>query len=487
MESAGARQVAIRAKARRGSAFAALASMAFLSGCTIVDPNVPAPEIDIPEAYIKKSAKPLNPAASPYDFAVFKSKKLTELIQLGRGFNLNVAAAIARIQQAEALVRQAEQALIPSIQAQGSASQSLTHVGGQAVKSTTVIAQLNASYEIDFWGKNRATVYAAIANQYATSFDAATTAISTDASIATTYLNAVATQKQIDIAQKTLNAILERQKFGTASGLDVAQQQTLVYNIQVTIPPLERQLGQYKHALAVLVGTAPEEFHYKGDDLFRIAVPTIPAGLPSELLCRRPDIAFNEALLSSAKFTTAAARAALFPSIQLTGAGGFQSMALASLFQPQSLFYNAAVGITQPLTDLYRLQAIVDQDRARYGELLDNYRQAIISAFQNVEDALIAVQKNAEQERAQQLAVQSARKAYEISQTQLQGGIIDVTTLLQVQQTLFTAENALAVVRQSRLQAAVTLYQALGGGWYKPGDSAIAEVPSILEIKARTP
>ncbi len=363
------------------------------------------------------------------------------------------------------------------------------------MKSTTVIAQLNASYEIDFWGKNRATVYAAIANQLASSFDAATTAISTDASIATTYLNAVATQKQIDIAknnqaiaQKTLNAILERQKFGTASGLDVAQQQTLVYNVQVTIPPLERQLEQYKHALAVLVGTAPEEFHYKGDDLYKIAVPTIPAGLPSELLAagRTSPITKRFSLPRSSQPPQPAPRSFRRSSSTVAPAVS-KAWRWASLFQPQSLFYNAAVGITQPLTDLYRLQAIVDQDRARYGELLDNYRQAIISAFQNVEDALIAVQKNAEQERAQRLAVQSARKAYEISQTQLQGGIIDVTTLLQVQQTLFTAENALALVRQSRLQAAVTLYQALGGGWYKPGDSAIAEVPSILEIKARTP
>ncbi len=494
MASAIARRKVEGASRRRKPAIAGLAALSLLGACSILDPHVPTPDLDIPDAYIGKSAAPSSPAASPYDFAVFKSKKLTELIQLGRGFNLDIGAAVARIQQAEAQVRIATQALIPLIEANGSASQSLSHVQGQAVRSTSVIAQLTASYEIDFWGKNRAAVYSAIANQYASSFDAGTVAISTDASIATTYFNAVATQKQIDIAknnlaiaQKILDAILARQKFGTASGLDVAQQQTLVYNVQVTIPPLERQLEQYKHAIAVLVGTPPESFYYRADDLYKIAVPNIPAGLPSELLCRRPDIANAEALLSSQKFTVSSARAALFPSIQLTGAGGFQSVALASLFQPQSLFYNAAVGITQPLTNYYQLQATLDQDRARYGELLEDYRKAIISAFQNVEDALIAVEKNAEQERVQNLAVKSARKAYEFSLTQLQGGIIDVTTLLQVQQTLFVAENALAVVRQSRLQAAVTLYQALGGGWIKPADSAIAEVPSILEVKARMP
>jgi outer membrane protein, multidrug efflux system len=492
MQSAIAHQIITRAHRRR-LAFAAMAALA-LSGCTILDPNVPPPEIELPDAYIKKSAKPANPAATPYDFAVFKSGKLTELIELGRGFNLDIGAAIARIQQAEAQVRIATQPLIPLIEANGSASQSLTHVQGQAVRSSSIVAQLTASYELDFWGKNRATLYSAIASQYFTSFDAATVAIATDANIATTYFNAVATQKQIDIArnnlkiaEQTLEAIRARNQAGTASGLDVAQQETLVANVRVTIPPLQRQLEQLKHALAVLVGQAPEFFRYRADDLYSIAVPSIPAGLPSELLCRRPDIARAEAQLSAQKFAVSSARAQLFPSIQLTGAGGFQSVALASLFQPQSVFYNIAAGVTQPLTNLYQLQANLDQNRARYGELLEDYRRAIISAFQDVEDQLIALQKNSEQERLQRQAVTSARRAYEISQAQLRQGIIDVTTLLQVQQTLFVAENNLALVRQSRLQAAVSLYQALGGGWYKPGESAIAEVPSILEIKARTP
>jgi NodT family efflux transporter outer membrane factor (OMF) lipoprotein len=493
MQSAIAHKGGITAAKARKAAWAACAALA-LCGCTILDPNVPSPEVDIPDAYIKKSAKPSNPAATPYDFAVFKSSKLTELVALGRGFNLDIGAAIARVQQAEAQVRFATQALIPLIQANGSASQSLTHSQGQAIKTTSVVAQLTASYEIDFWGKNRATVYSAISTQYSASFAAATVAITTDASIATTYFNAVATQKQIDIArnnlkiaERTLEAIRARNQAGTASGLDLAQQETLVANVKVTIPPLQRQLEQYKHALAVLVGQAPEFFQYRADDLYAIAVPFIPAGLPSELLCRRPDIADAEAQLSAQKFTVSSARAAMFPSIQLTGAGGFQSVALASLFQPQSLFYNMAVGITQPLTNLYQLQATLDQDRARYGELLEDYRKAIISAFQDVEDSLIALQKNTEQERLQREAVKSARRAYELSEAQLRGGIIDVTTLLQVQQTLFVAENNLALVRQSRLQAAVSLYQALGGGWYKPSDSAIAEVPSLLEIKARTP
>ncbi len=469
---------------------AGLAAACMLAGCTILDPHVPTPDIEVPDAYIGKSADPARPAASPYDFAVFKSRKLTELVALGRGFNFDIGAAIARIQEAEAQVRIATQPLIPLIQANGSASQSLVN----GVKTTSVIAQLNASYTLDFWGQNRSLYYAAIANQYNQSFAAATVAISTDASVANTYFEAISTQEQIEISKRNLaaantilKAIRDRFAAGTASGLDVAQQETLVANVAVTIPPLERQLEQFKHALAVLVGTAPEFFHYKGDKLFSVAVPRIPPGLPSELLCRRPDIASAEAQLSAQKFDVSSARAAMFPSIQLTGAGGFQSVALASLFQPQSLFYNAAVSVTQPITNEYQLKAQLDLQRATFGELLQDYQKAIVSAFQNAEDALIAYSKDAEQERLQHEAVLSARRAFQLAEQQLRGGVIDVTTLTQIQQTLFTAEIAYAQIRQARLQAAVSLYQALGGGWYKPGDAAIAEVASVIEVKARMP
>jgi multidrug efflux system outer membrane protein len=470
------------------------AAVLCLGGCTLLDPHVPEPELQIPNAYIYQSTKVSRPAASSYDFAVFKSKQLTDLVALGRGFNLSLAAAIARIQQAEAQVRIATQPLIPTIAAAGSGSQSLSHEQGQAIRSTTVIGQLTASYTLDFWGQYRSLLFAAKATEWYQSFAAATVAISTDASIANTYFEAIGTQKQIQIekenlvaAQRILKAIRDRAAAGTASGLDVAQQETLVANIKATIPPLERQLEIYKHALAVLTGSAPEFFHFKGQDLFSVAIPAIPPGLPSDLLCRRPDIASAEAQLSAQKFDVSNARAQMFPTIQLTGAGGFQSVALASLFQPHNAFYNAAVGITQPLTAEYGLQANLDLQKSLYGELLADYRQTIIAAFQDVEDQLISYRKAAETEQLQLEAVTSARNAFRLSEEQLRGGIIDVTTLLQVEQTLFTAEIAYALDRQARLQDAVSLYQALGGGWYKPPNAGFADVASVIEVKAKAP
>ncbi|MGO9174410.1 MAG: efflux transporter outer membrane subunit [Rhodomicrobium sp.] len=473
----------------------ALAVLGCLAGCTILDPHVPTPEIEVANLYINQKGKALPSTATPYDFAAFKSKYLTELVALGRGFNFDIGAAIARIQEAEAQVRIATQQLIPVVTTEGTgASQSLTHSHGQAVRTTTVTGALSGSYTLDIWGQYRSLLYAAKANEWNASFAAAVTTITTDASIATTYFEAIGAQEQIDIAKRNLaaakrilKAIQDRFKQGTASGLDVAQQETLVANIAVTIPPLERNLQQYKYALAVLVGQAPEFFSYKAEKLFSVTVPVIPSGLPSDLLCRRPDIAVAEAQLAADKFDVSSARAAMFPAIQLTGQGGLQSAALASLFQPQNAFYNMAVGITQPITNEYGLQATLDLNKATYGADLQNYRKTVVTAFQNVESTLIAYKKDAEQERLQHEAVLSARRAFELSEQQLKGGIIDVTTLLQVEQTLFAAEINYAQIRQTRLQDAVSLYQALGGGWYKPEGAGIAEVASVIEVKAKAP
>jgi NodT family efflux transporter outer membrane factor (OMF) lipoprotein len=468
-----------------------LAVLLCLAGCTILDPHVPTPDIDVANLYINQKGNNARPAASPYDFAPFKSKQLTDLIALGRGFNFDIGAAIARIQEAEAQVRIATMPLIPLIQANGSAAQNQLP-GKKPVGS--IIAQLTASYTLDFWGQNRSLLYAAKSSEWKASFDAATVQISTDAAIANTYFEAIGTQEEIRISKENLKAakdiltlIQQRFKYGTASQLDLAQQETLVANVAVTIPPLERNLEQFKHALAVLTGSAPEFFHFKGEKLFSVAEPKIPPGLPSELLCRRPDIASAEAQLSADKFNVSAARAAMFPTIQLTGSAGFQSPALATLFQPQSTFYNMAVSITQPITNEYLLQAQLDLSRATYGEQLQIYRKAIVAAFQDVEDQLIAYRKDIEQERLQKAARDSAKNAFDISKRQLQGGIIDMTTLLTVEQTYFTAELAYALDRQTVLQAAVSLYQALGGGWYKPFDTGIAEVASVIEVKAKAP
>ncbi|MEJ2123627.1 MAG: efflux transporter outer membrane subunit [Alphaproteobacteria bacterium] len=474
----------MRAVYRAVRACVLLSGLSALGGC-MLDPGVPSPALDVPANFTTGSLSRGDQQKYPMAFDMFRSPALTKLITKARASNLDIAAAVHRIRQADAQVRVATQALIPSLDLGGSASQSYGGSGASRGMSRKVSASLSASYEIDFWGKNRAGRSSVENTALATRYDGAVVVIATDASVAQTYFQALAVSKRISIARnnlaiarRTLKAIKAREEAGTASGLDVAQQETQVANVRATIPPLEQSYAQHRHALAVLLGKLPEGFKLARGDLYRVRVPRISAGLPSDLLIQRPDIAVAEAKLVAARFDVSAARAALFPSIKLTGEGGFESTALKTLFRPDSLFYQMASGLSQPLLNAYSLKAQLEADREHYMELLETYRKTIISSFQDTEDALVAYRKTAEQERLQRKAAASARKAYEISAAQLKSGVIDLTTLLSVQRTLFSAEDAMAEARLNRLNAAVSLYKALGGGWQRPISAELVQAPS---------
>jgi NodT family efflux transporter outer membrane factor (OMF) lipoprotein len=331
------------------------------------------------------------------------------------------------------------------------------------------------SYEIDFWGKNRAALRAAEETAVATRFDREVVALTTVASVANSYFQVLAAYDRLRIARENLaaatrvfNLIKQRSDVGTASALDVAQQESLVNIQRASIPPLEQTLRQTIAVLAVLVGRTPESVNIRTGSMNRIAVPPVTPGLPSDLIAQRPDIREAEALLASANANVYSARAAFFPSIQLTGEGGYQSAILKALLRPESAFFNLAAGLTQPILDGARLQGQLDFQKGRQDELLQLYRKSIVNGFADVERALIAVQQTARRERLQRDVVASSRKAFEISETRLREGTIDLVTLLSTQQTLFQAQDTLAQARLDRLQAVVGLFQALGGGWQMP-------------------
>ncbi len=259
---------------------------------------------------------------------------------------------------------------------------------------------------------------------------------------------------------------------GTASGLDIAQQQSLVAQQRAAIPPLDQQLRQNIATLAVLLGDAPARVTVRGGSLNGIVAQRVSPGLPSDLLLQRPDIREAEAQLAAANASVESARAALLPSIALTGQGGFVSTALNTLIVPSSAIFTLAGSVSQPLFDGFRLLSQLDLQKGRRTELLQLYRKAILSGFADVERALIAVQDLAEQERLQGEAVATARRAYELSETQLRTGTIDITTVLNTQRTLFAEQDRLIVVRLTRLQAIVSLFQAIGGGWVLPDEIA---------------
>src|SRR5262249_39918783 len=194
---------------------------------------------------------------------------------------------------------------------------------------------------------------------------------------------------------------LSKQRFeaGTASALEVAQQERRVAQQRAQIPPLDQILRQNVATLALLVGRAPAYMKVRGGSVFRIGIPRVTPGLPSELLIQRPDIRFAEAQLASSDASVVAARAAFFPSITLTGEYGIASNALKNLFTPQAIFYQIAAGLAQPVFDGFRLEGLLEQAQGRQLELLSAYRKSIVSGFADVERALIAIADNAELER----------------------------------------------------------------------------------------
>jgi outer membrane protein, multidrug efflux system len=459
-------------KLRAASALAALVLSPTLTGC-ILGSERPELNLDMSDTYRAAPRGDADAAVPVLDWwRGFRSSELTSLMEAAQIYNLDIAVAIAQIVQADALVGVSGAPLLPSVS--GNASAEALRTAGKDTQTYSL--GLSATYMLDFWGKNRATLYAAEENATVARYNREIVTLTAIVTVANTYFQILAAQDQLRVTRQDLAAAerilaLIKQQFngGTASQLDLSQQEALVGTQRAAIPPLEVTLGQNIAALAVLVARAPANFTVHGGTTRQIVVPRVTPGLPSELLYQRPDIRQAEAQLAASNFSVEAARAAFFPQIQLTGTTGFQSAALASLFGPGAWFYTAAASLTQPIFDGFLLESQLKQAKGVQLQDLQAYRKVVLSAFADVEKALIALQKFTLQERLQSDVVASSRKAFDVAETQLRGGTINLITVLQTQQTLFTAENNLVQVRLNKLLAASSLFQALGGGWTPTG------------------
>jgi outer membrane protein, multidrug efflux system len=447
------------------------------SGC--LETGRPGLAVDIPGSY-REAHGPPEAATPALDWwRSFRSGELTSLMEEALSANFDIAVAIAQITQADAQVRIAGAPLLPTIDLNASdtaskASRQLSTGSGAGGSpfSRLYATSLSASYVIDFWGKNRSALNAAIETSIASRYNREVVTITAITTVADTYFQILAARDRLRIARRNLAdssriLFLIKQQFdvGTASDLNVAQQESLVEQVRATIPPLEETLRQSTAALAVLIGKAPEHFNTRGAGMQAVAVPRVTPGLPSELINRRPDVRQAEQQLKSADYSVESARAAFFPSITLTGQLGFESAALKSLFGPGAWFYSAAAGLTQPLFDGGVLLGQFELQRGLQAQYLQAYRKSVLSGFSNVEQALIALEQTTAQERIQQNVVKASRRAFTLSEQQMNSGTVNMVTLLQVEQTLFTAEDQLAQVQLARLLAVVSLFQALGGGW----------------------
>jgi multidrug efflux system outer membrane protein len=403
----------------------------------------------------------------------FASPDLDSFIQQAQLANDDLRAAIARVREADAQRRIAGAPLLPALGLSATATRAREPVNGEGfVTGNDFNPLLSASYELDFWGKNRAALAAASASARASRYDRTTVELTVVAGVATTYFEALELRDRLDIATanlenatKVLDGLKLEQRAGLVTALDVAQQETEVATVNASIPPLKQQLRQSLDALAILVGSTPEIVAVNHGTLDDMAQPQVRPGLPSELLARRPDVAEAEAQLIAANANIQAARAAFFPSISLTAGGGYESGQLQNLLTPANRVWSIGAGLTQPI---FQGGALVGQYRlslARYEELLADYHKAVISAFANVEDALISVQQTQELVTREREAAAQADRAYRYAQAQMHAGTINVLTLLSTETALFTARDALAQAKYAHLQALVSLYQALGGGW----------------------
>ncbi len=468
--------LSVRAALRPAVALVALAAVMALAGC-VPAAVLPDTALDVPGAYrFAGKAAGLQDHATDW-WSGFRSRELTRFMDETEIANYDIAAAIGRVKQADALASQSGAALLPTISAndsgtRSSSSSNLLSSSTAFGARTDLVASFSASYQLDFWGRNRATLVASQDNASASRFDRRTVTLTSLASTATTYYAILSARERIAFARqdvvdssRILKLIQDRVAAGTATALDEAQQAALVATLRASIPPLEFIAEQNIASLAILLGRAPERVTVAGRSVLDAHVPVIAPGIPSEVLAQRPDVQNAEALLSAEHASLVAARAAFFPTITLTTQGGFESLALRTLFSPASTFYSAAYSLAQPIFDGGLLQGQFDQVKGRQDELLALYKKTVVTAFSDVDKALAGLRLLAQQEELTRQSLAASQKAYDLSEDRLRNGVLDVVTLLQTEQTLFTTKDTLTQVRLSRLTQAVALYQALGGAY----------------------
>ena len=363
---------------------------------------------------------------------------------------------------------------VPSLGASAGLSQSRADSENTAAstrRGTSV--GLSVSYEVDLWGRIAAGVTGARAVLDATRYDAETARLSIATTVASTYFQFLATQERLslarenlDIAERVLRVVEARARNGVATPLDVSQQTTAVLSQRTALLPLETQQRQLRSALAVLLGATPQGFDAGGETFNVLQVPAVAAGLPSSLLTRRPDLAAADADLVSSAANVTAARASLFPSIALSGSGGLSSNELASLSNPVTSL-SAALSLGLTLFDAGRRAATIEVVRSQQRVAIESYAAAVRGALKEVDDGLGNADVSSRQEIAQQETVAQAQRTLRLAELRYREGTDQLLTVLDAQRTLFSAQDALIQVRLTRLNAALDLYLALGGGWQR--------------------
>ncbi|MDB5817903.1 MAG: transporter [Rhizobacter sp.] len=413
----------------------------------------------------------------------FADPKLDELEQQALVGSPSIDIAAARLSQARAVLAATSSALLPQIglttrlaQQRISANRPLTNYNARNFSTTQndLVVSMAVNYEVDLAGRVQRSIEGVVASAQQTAADLANTRLVLATDVATNYFNLRSLDTELDVLgrsialqRRALELVTARHDLGATSGLDVAQQQALLDNTLVQVDLVGRQRGQYEHAIATLIGIAAPRFSLPPDVRERVA-PNVPLGVPSDVLQRRPDIASAERAMAAANAQIGVASAAFYPSIVLGPSIGYESRALAGLFDAPSLLWSFGVSATQVIFDSGRLKANVDLARGGYDLSAANYRRVVLSAMQEVEDGITGLAALDRASAQSIVAADSARRVLDMATARYEGGATTYFDVITAQQSLLNTERQTAQLLGQRLLTSVFLVKALGGDWQGP-------------------
>ena len=445
-----------------------------LAGCA-VGPTYQRPEMETPAAF--KEGRGEWVRAMPADtlergpwWDLFNDPVLHELASQVEVSNQNVAAAVAGYAQARALVAEQRSSLFPVVNLDVSANRS--GGGGSTPTRSNYQVGIGGSWEPDVWGRLRREVDSARAGAQASLADLQAARLSAQGELASNYFNlreldAQRAMQDETIAgyERTLKIVLNRYNAGIVARTDVLQAETQYANARADQLSLERQRATLEHAIAVLVGKAPANFDLPPRPVWQGVVPDVPFDVPSTLLQRRPDIASAERRVAQANEQIGIAQSAYFPSLRLSGSAGLGAASIGDLFSASALVWSLGASLAQTIFNAGATRARVEGARAGLDEASARYRQAVLSAFQDVEDQLVAARILQQQLVLRQQAAQAANLVEQQVLNRYQAGQVNYTEVINAQVTAQNARRALVQAQSDRQVAAVALIQALGGGW----------------------
>jgi NodT family efflux transporter outer membrane factor (OMF) lipoprotein len=451
--------------------------VSLLTGCTLQASRPPAPEVPKQFTRVQVDASSAKWPSTDW-YRGFGNTELDSLIEQAVASNFDVQGARWRIEQALQRARQARAGLLPSVDALGTLNDLAGHTHNGSLHETDWSALISASYEVDFWGKNRAAADSARDSVVASRADRDTLALTTLAAVANEYFQVLSLRERLAIAHENVDAargladiLSSRYRAGLANPSEVAAERAALAAAQLQIPELERLEEESGTALATFLGRAPEGFTVQGGSLDSLHEPAVAPGLPAELLRRRPDILSAEASLAAASADTVAARAALYPSLSLTLQGGIANPAVAAAVDTLSGIgpsLNLGAALTQPIFDAGKLRAQSREVKAKEQEALTRYQAAIIAALVDVENSLGALRHLDDAREAQNSNLEESARAFEAARVRYQHGNGDFLSVLEAQKGLNAARDQYSLYRLARFQAVVALCKALGGGWEAP-------------------